>query len=228
MDKIIYYDQQLLLLLNGSDSTWLDNVMWAVSRTGTWIPLLLVLIFLVWRAYGVRHFLLFFLIFGLTILLADQLSATLIKPLVCRPRPSRDEAIMQAVDLVRGYRGGGYSFVSSHAANYFAVATYISLIVRRRALTIGLCLWAALIGYSRIYLGVHYPGDVLCGALLGVVAGSVSYLIFALCCFPRGKGRLPEAEQGSGGHAAAYIRGSWLLIATILLTMLFVFIYALF
>ncbi len=225
MDKIIYYDQQLLLLLNGSDSQWLDNVMWAVSHTGTWIPLLVMLLFLVWRSYGVRQFLLFVLVFGLAILLADQLSATLIKPLVCRPRPSHEVAIMQAVDLVRGYRGGGYSFVSSHAANYFATATYISLLVRRRALTIALCLWAALICYSRVYLGVHYPGDVLCGALLGAFVGYVCYVVFAYSSsadLRRARFTFrPICDEN-------YIRGTWLLVATILLTLLFLFIFALF
>ncbi len=213
MDKIIYYDQQLLLLLNGSDSVWLDNVMWAVSHTGTWLLLLLVLLYKAWRAYSVRQFLVFVLVFGLAILLADQISASLIKPLVCRPRPSREEAIMQAVDLVRGYRGGGYSFVSSHAANYFAVATYVSLVVRRRALTIALCLWAALICYSRIYLGVHYPGDIFCGALLGAFVGYVCYRLFAYFL----KGDLKPAS----------IQGSWVLVATILFTLLLVFLFAL-
>ncbi len=222
MDKIIFYDQQLLLLLNGSDSLWLDNVMWAVSRTATWLPLLVVLILLAWRSMGMRRFLVFALFFGLAILLADQISASLIKPLVCRPRPSREEAIMQAVDLVRGYRGGGYSFVSSHAANYFAVATYLSLVVRRRALTVALCLWAALICYSRVYLGVHYPGDIFCGALLGAFVGYLSYILFAYSISPNLRG----ARFTFRPYCGCTIQGTWLLVATILLTLLFLFVFA--
>ncbi len=213
-----------MLILNGSDCGWLDNVMWALSDTRTWSLLLLVLIYRVARTYNAYHFFLFFALFGVAILLADQISGSLIKPIVCRLRPTHEPSLMDAVDVVRDYRGGMYGFVSSHAANTFAVATYTSSIVRRRLFTLSLFLWATLICYSRIYLGVHYPGDILCGAVLGVVVGYTCYLLFA------------NLFSGDIRHAKfslhplcpnASIQASWLINATLLLTLLYICIQAL-
>ncbi len=171
MDTLIHFDKQLLLFLNGSDCVWLDNVMWQISRTGTWTVMACVLLLLVWKGRDWRGLLLFVVCMALAITLADQISSSIFKPLVARPRPTHDAEIGGLVDVVRDYRGGRYGFVSSHAANVFAVATLVAGIVRRRLLTVCLLLWAALVSYSRIYLGVHYPGDILCGAALGAVIG---------------------------------------------------------
>ncbi len=214
-----------MLFFNGSDSLWLDNVMWALSDTRTWALLLLVLIYKVAREYSLRHFLLFFALFGLAILLADQISSTIIKPLVCRPRPTHEPAIMGGVDVVRGYRGGMYGFVSSHAANTFAEATYVSLVVRRRLLTVSLFLWAGLVCYSRMYLGVHYPGDILCGAMLGAVVGYVCYVLFA-CLFPGGCIRHARFSLRPV-CAEASLQGTWVIVAALLVTLLYVCVQAL-
>ncbi len=217
MGRLISWDQQLLLVLNGSDSCWLDNVMWALSNTWTWMLLLAVLLYKVLRAYSLRQFIVFCCVFALVILLADMITSGIIKPLVHRPRPTHEVAIMQAVDVVRGYRGGMYGFVSSHAANTFALATYVSLIIRRRWFAASMFLWAALVSYSRIYLGVHYPGDVLCGALIGIVVGYLCYTLFAyLFC---GKAKQVKFSFRPSCPEAC-IHGSWVISATLFVTLL--------
>ncbi len=171
MDEVIELDKQLLLTLNGSDSLFWDSIWWDVSQTSTWTLMFVCLFWLVLRRDDWRFTVGFLLGFALCILFADQLSSGLIKPLVHRFRPTHDPEIGTMIDTVRGYRGGRYGFVSSHAANTFSVVTFLCLVVRRRLLWLTAFSWAALVCYSRIYLGVHYPGDILCGALLGVMVG---------------------------------------------------------
>ncbi len=210
MDRLIGLDQQLFLLLNGSESSWLDVVMLTVTSVWTWTLLLLALVTKVSITYDLRRFLLFFVVFGLVILCADQLSSSLMKPLFHRLRPSHEPSLSSVIDIVGNYRGGMYGFVSSHAANMFGVATYISLVLRGRMRTLTVFLWALIGSYSRIYLGVHYPGDVLCGALLGVVVGWLCAQLF-LYLFPmsfhrpsfRFIPRCPQAEAPGGALLAS-------------------------
>ena len=122
-----------------------------------------------------------FLIIGLlaiVVALADQISSGFCKPFFARFRPTQDPILMYMTDIVNGYRGGRYGFISSHAANTFAVAVFISLIVKNVSLGRTLFLWAALNAYSRIYLGVHYPGDILFGTLVGISVGIIIYLLY--------------------------------------------------
>ncbi len=178
MDTIIEFDKWLLLQLNGSDSLWLDHVMWMFSDTRSWMAVALALLVLVIRHGDWRRILLFIACFALAILLADQISSSFFKPVFARFRPTHDPQIGHLVDVVHNYRGGRYGFISSHAANVFAVCVFVSRLVRSRALTISLVVWATLVSYSRIYLGVHYPGDILCGALLGVLVGWLCARLF--------------------------------------------------
>lgn len=171
--QLIHYDQQLLLKLNGSDSLFWDGFMMTVTRTGTWIPLALVLFYVLIKNNNMRNVLFIVLMIALSITLADQFASTFCKPYFKRFRPSNDPLLMGQVDLVNNYRGGLYGFISSHAANTFAVFVYVSLLIRNRMLTVTLFLWAALCSYSRIYLGVHYPGDILAGALTGISVGAL-------------------------------------------------------
>ena len=185
MNDLIRLDQQLLLAMNGSDSAWLDQVMLYVTRTSTWIPLMVVLLIVLLRNRSWREVLLFVVFLSLVILLCDQFASTLCKPLFQRFRPSHEPALEQLVDLVGDRRGGLYGFISSHAANTFGAFAFISLYLRRTAVTtlqvlpavVAVLLWACLSSYSRIYLGLHYPGDILCGALAGLLIG---YLLFRL------------------------------------------------
>lgn len=174
--KFPSFDTDLLLLINQSNNILLDGVMVKFSDTWTWSLLLLVVVFVVVRNRPIKEALLVLLGIALCVLVADQISSTLLKPWVARFRPTHDPDLMFQIRWIAG-RCGQYGFVSSHAANTFAVATFMSYVFRHKITAICLFLWAAVVGYSRIYLGVHFPLDVLCGALLGIVVGFVLYKI---------------------------------------------------
>lgn len=176
MESIVSIDQSLFLFLNGLHLTWLDQVMWIISGKWVWIPLYLFLLYRLWVLYKKDLLKILGTIF-LLIVLTDQ-SSGLIKDTVKRPRPTHQEDLMERVHTVNGYNGGKFGFVSSHAANSFAIALFVGLLLngRRSKWTITLLLlWASTVSYSRIYLGVHYPGDILGGAVLGL---SESYLLY--------------------------------------------------
>ncbi len=223
MYTIIDFDKWLLLQLNGSDSPWLDSVMWQLSDTCSWMIVALALLMLIIRRGSWRTTLLFVLFFALAITLADQISSSIFKPLFARLRPTHDPQIGHLVDVVRGYRGGRYGFVSSHAANVFAVAVFVSRIVRSRALGISLGVWAVLVSYSRIYLGVHYPGDILCGALLGSLVGwlCANFFMFVQHRIPHSASSCTAAT--STGYSFAYVA---FLLLTLYATYAFIFLMA--
>ena len=216
------FDTELLLYINQCNNALLDGVMVKFSDTLTWLLLLLVVIFVVLRDRPVKEALCILLGIGLCVLLADQISSSLIKPWVARFRPTHDPEIMFMVRHITG-SGGLYGFVSSHAANTFAVATFLSLVFRHMTTTVSLLVWASIVGYSRIYLGVHFPLDVLFGALLGVVIG---VLIYALLHFISLK--LNSSPQQY--FSSAYTRSGFLYddIQLILVALFLTFVYALF
>ncbi|MBR3983764.1 MAG: phosphatase PAP2 family protein [Bacteroidaceae bacterium] len=178
IQRLIDIDKQVMLALNGSDSLYMDGVMKIFTTTSVWIPVAAVLLFIVLKNNTPRGSLLTVLAVALTILACDQISSGLIKPIVARLRPSHDPSFMHLIDTFNGYRSGSYSFTSSHACNSFGIFTIIALIIRNRALSLSLLLWACINSFSRIYLGVHYPGDILCGAIVGTVIGSIIFLIY--------------------------------------------------
>jgi undecaprenyl-diphosphatase len=172
------FDQQLFLFINSSNSPFFDQVMHAISGKLIWVPLYLtILIFL-----GVRYrrkFLVILIFIILAATLSDQ-SSVLIKNIVLRLRPCHQPSLEGIVHLVNGECGGLYGFVSSHATNSFDVALLSLLFIKKRWYTISIILWACVIGYSRIYLGVHYPGDVICGSILGAFIGWSMYQLYIL------------------------------------------------
>lgn len=171
-------DQSLTLMLNGSQCVYLDQLALIATKTATWIPLALVLLYVLVRHNNLVTLAWTVLAIVLTILLADQVASSIFKPLVARYRPAQDPTFMYAVDVVNGYRGGLYGFFSSHAANTFAVATFVALLIRNRSLTFWLLSWCLVNCWSRVYLGVHYIGDLLTGALWGILVGWAIYKLW--------------------------------------------------
>lgn len=170
-------DTQLFLFLNGMHSGTFDSIMVWISGKTTWWPFyLLLLAYLGWN----RRWQLFpILVFtALCVTLADQSSVQLFKEVFQRLRPCHEPELQGLVHMVNGRCGGKFGFVSSHAANTFGVAMFLSLVIRKRWFTFLLMVWAAVVGYSRIYLGVHYPGDVIGGALLGLLTGYIVFVMF--------------------------------------------------
>lgn len=170
-------DSELFIALHTMfRSNYIDNVMWFLSARWTWIPMYAALFYWLVIKLGLRRALVWTVAITLTIVCADQLCATIIRPAVGRMRPSNpDSPITGMVSVVRDYRGGAYGFPSCHAANTFALCVIASLILRNRIVVIWLAVWALLNCLSRIYLGVHYPGDLIVGAIVGALSGSLWY-----------------------------------------------------
>ena len=171
------FDQTLFLLINSWNSPFWDNIMWAISGKLIWVPLYIAILFYLAKKYK-RGFWLIAVFIALAITLSDQISVQLFKNLFCRLRPCHEPLLDGLVHLVNGKCGGQYGFVSSHAANSFNIAVFTSLLIRKRWYAIAMVFWALIIGYSRIYLGVHYPGDVICGSLLGIIIGYSVYKLY--------------------------------------------------
>ena len=171
-------DKQLFLFLNSLHSPFFDKVMWIISYPPTWIPLYLAIIVLLILKYR-RKMIMMVIVIALLITASDQVSVA-IKNTVKRPRPCWEKSIEGKVHTVNGQCGGKYGFVSSHASNSFAVALLSLCLFRKRWLSISIVAWALVVGYSRIYLGVHYPADVLFGSILGALTGWCAYLLFDL------------------------------------------------
>ncbi|MFA6402805.1 MAG: phosphatase PAP2 family protein [Salinivirgaceae bacterium] len=172
-----HIDKQLLLLINGWSNPLWDNIMVAITGTYIWIPFYLFLLYLLVRKLK-SGFWLPLLFIGLMIVATDQLSVHAFKNVFQRYRPCHNLELDGYLHLVKGKCGGIYGFVSSHAANTFALAGFLSFIFQRKIWIAGLIFWASLVSYSRIYLGVHYPSDVLGGTVLGLALGTAFYFMY--------------------------------------------------
>ena len=179
MEELIHFDKELLLMLNGSDSLVMDTLIMTLTNALTWIPLYLSLFYVVLKSNDtVRDILLVLAGAGACVLLAGTVDDTIVNPLVARWRPGHDPEIGMLVDTVDGYRGGNYGFFSAHAANTFSIAMFISLLMRQRLLTIFLVAWSLINCYTRLYLGVHYPGDITVGLIWGGLVGFCVYKVY--------------------------------------------------
>ena len=200
LEQLLHIDTEILLAINGWHAPWADQLMWIISAKTTWIPLYLLLIgLLVWRyrqpaptpikwLQKVPACVVMIVVIGLAVGAADFIASGILKDWVARPRPSRVPELEGVLHLVNGYKSGQYGFVSSHAANTMAVALLFSLIWRNKIATVGLMLWVAANCYSRMYLGVHYPTDILGGLIVGSLVAVGGYWLLGRC-------RLVERNQ---------------------------------
>lgn len=170
-------DTQWFLWINSHHTTALDWTMWTLSQHWSWAVVIVLAFMLLTLRQEPRRWWLVAIGVVLCFLLADQ-GSVLIKDTVCRLRPCH---ALEDVRMFRTHCGGQYGFVSSHAANAFAVALFLVLRywkrMKRQWLLLLLIVWALATSYSRAYLGKHYPGDLVCGAILGVVAGLLVWMI---------------------------------------------------
>ena len=179
METLIQFDKQLLLFLNGSQSLYYDMVMRTLTNALTWVPLYISLFYIVMKNNeNVQKILFVLASAGLCILLAGGTDDMIVKPLVARWRPTHDPEIGTLVDIVDDYRGGRYGFFSAHAANTFSIAVFFFWLIRSRLLSMTLVAYSLLNCWTRLYLGVHYPGDILVGLAWGALVGTAVYFLF--------------------------------------------------
>ena len=208
MDYLIHIDQQWLLAINGWHSEWADILMWYISKSTTWLPLYALLVGLIVYRFGILspslcregrrgssllRVLIILAGFAVAVGVSDFVSSGIIKPWVCRLRPTHEPDLAGLIHLVNGYTGGLYGFVSSHAANTMACALLFALLYRNKYATVGLMLWVALNCYSRMYLGVHYPADIIGGLAIGAMMATLTYGMVR-----RLVERVDERSEGAG------------------------------
>ena len=176
MGMLEQLDQQLFLFLNSVNSPFWDKVMLFLSMKVVWAPLYLVILIYLGKKYK-KKFRIIILFVILAVALTDQ-TALIIKYSFDRLRPCHEPSLQGLVHLVKGECGGKFGFVSSHAANSFNVALLSLMFIKKRWYSVSIIFWAAAVAYSRIYLGAHYPGDVLCGAIVGSLIGWSVYMMY--------------------------------------------------
>lgn len=184
IDQFLPVERHLFFVLNGSDSPFLDNLMWTYTRPIAWMPLFLFLIFMMFYKTSYKEAILTLVLFLLVFGISDFVSSSVFKPLFHRFRPTHYPGFEEYIDIVRNYRGGKYGFISGHACTSFGIATFISLIFRYKWVTITSMLWASINSYSRIYLGVHFISDIVAGAIVGAM---IAFLFFELYKWVRRK-----------------------------------------
>ena len=176
---LLEIDRQLLLAFNGSGSLFIDSLVLVLTNAYTWIAFYLALAYLVIKNNGKwSQIMLVVAASGLCILFSSLVAEGVVKPYVARLRPSLDPSVCNMLHLAKGYTASGYSFFSAHAANTFSIAVFFSLLVRSRVFTIFIMAWSLLNAWTRLYLGVHYPSDVIVGLAYGAFVGIMVYLIF--------------------------------------------------
>lgn len=177
VEQLIGWDRSFTVWINSFHAPFWDDFFFRYTHMWVWAPFYIAYLYFIYKNNGKKNFW-WILAIGLTILLTDQISSGILKPLTERWRPSRDPELQGVIHTVNGYIGGKYGFTSSHASNTFGVATLLMLYFKDKWQYLLLILWAVLTGYSRIYLGVHFFGDVICGTLIGILCGSLVYRLF--------------------------------------------------
>lgn len=172
-------DKTLLMVFNGSHCPFVDRLAVTLTCGYMWIPLYIALLLLVINNHKTVFQIL--LVIGmalLAIVLSEGMADLIVKPLVARLRPIHDTLMQDSVQVVNNYRAEGYSFFSAHASNTMAVAVFFSLLVKDRLFAYTLIVWALVNCWTRLYLGVHYPSDIIVGVVWGSVSGLFAYTIY--------------------------------------------------
>lgn len=227
LQPIIDIDKQLLLLLNGSESLFLDSMVATLTNAWTWVPLYIsLLIVVIKNSDSTLKVLLVLASAGLCVLFAGAVDDTIVKPLVGRWRPTRDPQIGLLVDIVDGYRGGDYGFFSAHASNTFSIAVFFCWLVRNRLLSVALVLWSLLNCWTRLYLGVHFPGDILVGLCWGALVGTGVYHLY---CYYAEKWLLISSLKSGAYTKTGFIRDDAdLPVSVLVFTLIFAVLRACF
>jgi undecaprenyl-diphosphatase len=175
--QLIAIDKQIFLLINSLHSAYFDAFMYTISKVPVWIPFYISVVYVLLKTYRKKG-LWIVLVLILSVVMSDQISV-FIKETVQRLRPSHDESLANFIHLVNNRKAGLYGFVSSHATNTVGFALLSSLIIRNKLYSISVLLWASIVCYSRIYLGVHFPLDIIGGALLGTTIAVFLYSVYS-------------------------------------------------
>ncbi len=175
-EALIDIDKSFLVAINNCNSPFFDDFFYIFSGKKIWLFVAMIIIAFIVKNYKKDSWIVLVFV-AILIVLADQISSGIIKPFVERLRPTHEPTLEGLLHIVHNELGGGYSFVSSHATNAFAFAVFSSLLFKNRIYSIAISLWATATIYSRMYLGVHYPLDVLCGLLLGMMIGVVLFFV---------------------------------------------------
>jgi undecaprenyl-diphosphatase len=220
LDLLNQWDKDLFLYLNGLHNTLWDYTMTLFTLTPVWIPFYLVILAIIVKKYGIKSW---WIILSVTLLIlfADQFSGIL-KHTVKRLRPSNDPEISQ-IAHVFFTKGGLYGFVSAHAANCFSFATFSILLFKNRRFTFFIIPWAMLIAYTRIYLGVHYPGDIVGGVTIGILVGTGVYKLLMIAerrfnpANPFSENRLTNHEAKTVIFSGLFLIALCLIIVSLLM-----------
>ncbi|MCB9195200.1 MAG: phosphatase PAP2 family protein [Flavobacteriales bacterium] len=181
IDWLENIDRNLLLTINSGHTPFLDQLMWLISEKYFGIPFYLLFLYLAYRTFGTRGMLLFLFLGVLCIGTTDLSSKYLFKEIFLRYRPSHNVELQDQLHYVNNYHGGTYGFISSHSANLFSITSFALFAFwneSKKGLLLLIVLFPMIVAYSRVYLGVHYPSDVIVGAFWGILIGWISYRIF--------------------------------------------------
>ena len=201
MSSLNELDHQLTLAINGSDSLFWDNVMYTVTDTFSWTLVIIVLLAIIFKNNTWKEALMVYVTMILLIVVADRICSGMVKPMVARWRPTQDPQLMYFVDVVCNYRGGRFGFFSGHACNTMCMAMFLSWLFRSTKVTLTLFFWSLSTTFTRLYLGVHYLGDVCVGFTVGAILGFCFYWLMERYVHPRvGKTRFISDQFTSSGY----------------------------
>ena len=172
LDQLLQYDKELFLFLNNLGMPAWDNFWLVVTNKLTFIPLYAILLYLVYKHFGLKVLLLIVVVVAVMITFTDQITNLFKYIIAKRPRPCREEEMREIMRFI-AERCGRYGFFSGHSSNSMATAVFAGLLLKPyyKKLIFILLFWSALVAYSRIYVGVHYPLDIVCGMAFGALAG---------------------------------------------------------